>query len=108
MKTLGTTDMNDPRITEMDPVQKAWMMNNFIEDTNDNVELLKQLGYLIGSFTNPEAVKQIIGTEGKHASTDEEFDESVEMVRRANEKINNKKINNKQENGERRRRRVIK
>jgi hypothetical protein len=68
----------------MDPVQKIWMFNNWIADQNDEAELAKNHAYLLASFWNPEAVQQIVGTAGKHESTDEEFDESSRMVREAN------------------------
>lgn len=75
------TEPNDDRITQMDPVQKIWMFNNWIADQNENAELGKNIAYLIGSFTNPEAVKKLLG-EGsqEHQSTDAEFDESTEML----------------------------
>ena len=70
----------------MDPVQKMWMYENWIADQNDNIELAKNHAYLLGSFWNPEAVKQLIGGDNVHESTDEEFEESFRMVRESNEK----------------------
>lgn len=72
---------NDPKISEMDPVQRLWMYNNWIADQTDKSELAKQHAYLLGSFWNPEAVKKMLG-EGvaTHASTEEEFEESWKMV----------------------------
>lgn len=58
------------------------MFHHWLEDINENVELFKHHGYLIGSFTNPEAVKQIIG--GNNVSTsEEEFEETSKMVAEA-------------------------
>lgn len=71
----------------MDPVQKVWMYENWLADQNDNAELAKNHAYLLGSFWNPEAVKQMIGDGNVHVSTDDEFEESTQMVRDMNLKI---------------------
>lgn len=77
---------DDPRITEMDPVQKYWMYENWLADQNDNAELAKNHAYLLASFWNPEAVKEILGA-GVHTSSEEEFEESTRMVKEFNEKM---------------------
>jgi hypothetical protein len=66
---------DDNDIEEMDPIMRSWMFYNWLEDYNDEFKLLENQGYLIGSFTNPEAVKKILGNSGeeKHISTDTEF-----------------------------------
>jgi hypothetical protein len=79
-KTLQTTP-DDPRIIDMDPVQKIWMYENWLGDQNDDAELAKNHAYLLASFWNPEAVKQIMGEGNTHQSTEEEFEESSRMVR---------------------------
>jgi hypothetical protein len=71
----------------MDPVQKVWMYENWLADQNDNAELAKNHAYLLGSFWNPEAVKQMMGDGNVHISTDDEFEESTQMVRDMNLKI---------------------
>jgi hypothetical protein len=68
----------------MDPVQKIWMYQNWIEDQNDRSEQAKNHAYLLASFWNPEAVKKILSDEGKHESTDSDFEESLRMVKEAN------------------------
>lgn len=66
----------------MDPVQKLWMYNNYIADQNDNAELAKNHAYLLASFWNPEAVQKILGNSGNvHESSDEEYEESLKIVR---------------------------
>jgi hypothetical protein len=72
---------DDPFITEMDPVQKRWLFNNWIASQNEQAELAKNHAYLVASFWNPEAVQQIMGDGNVHQSTDEEFEESSKMVR---------------------------
>jgi len=72
---------DDPFITEMDPVQKRWLFNNWIASQNEQAELAKNHAYLVASFWNPEAVQQILGDGNVHQSTDEEFEESSRMVR---------------------------
>lgn len=63
----------------MDPVMKIYMFHQWLEDVNEQVELFKHHGYLIGSFTNPEAVQKLMGN-STISSTDEEFDQTWEMV----------------------------
>ena len=65
----------------MDPIKKMWMFNNWIADQNDDIELAKNHAYLLGSFWNPEAVKQLRGEDGKtYKSTDEDFNKSTQLV----------------------------
>jgi hypothetical protein len=73
--------MDDPRITDMDPVRKIWMFNNWIADQNDKAELAKNHAYLVASFWDPEAVKQVTGEGNVHESSEEEFEESLEIVK---------------------------
>lgn len=80
-------DMDDPRITDMDPVRRIWMYENWLADQNDTAELAKNHAYLLASFWNPEAVQQIIGKGNVHESTSEEFEESSNMVREMNLKL---------------------
>ena len=70
----------------MDPVQKIWMFQNWIQDEKDSVELAKNHAYLLGSFWNPEAVKQLTGEGAANtiSSTDEDFEESTRLIREGN------------------------
>lgn len=70
---------DDPRITEMEPIQKIWMFQNWMADQNDKMELAKNHAYLIGSFYNPEAVQQLMDGP-THESTDDELEDSINMV----------------------------
>lgn len=81
-----------------------WMYQNWLADQTDQAELAKNHAYLLGSFWNPEAVKQLMGQGNVHMSTDEEFEESTEIVRKASEQHRKKNQNNTN----RRKRRVIK
>lgn len=74
-------EIDDPRIVNLDPVRKLWMYNNWLADQNDKAELAKNTAYLLASFWNPEAVKQILGDGNTHESTEEEFEESLAMVK---------------------------
>lgn len=71
---------NDPFILNMDPVQKMWMFYQWIEDEKEKSELAKNHAYLLGSFTNPEAVKKLIGGGNSFDSSDEDFEESTQIV----------------------------
>lgn len=79
----------------MDPVQKIWMYQNWLADQNDNVELAKNHAYLLGSFWNPEAVKQLMGEANVHSSSDEDFEESIKMVKDASLSLQVPKTNNR-------------
>lgn len=81
---MWNCDFDDPRITEMDPVRKMWMYENWIADQNDQAELAQNHAYLLASFSNPEAVKKILGDGNTHESTDEELDETSKMIRDIN------------------------
>lgn len=80
-KEVYHTGPDDPRIADMDPVLKLWMFNNWLGDQLDRADLAKNLAYLIASFDHPEQVKKLLGEGEVHISTDEEFDESSQMVR---------------------------
>lgn len=67
----------------MDPVQKLWMFNMWVGDQADDAELAKNHAYLLASFDHPDAVKELVGAGDVHQSTDEEFEESSQMVRDA-------------------------
>jgi len=95
---------DDPFITDMDPVQKIWMYENWRADQNDDAELAKNHAYLLASFSHPDAVKQLMGEGNVHESTDEEFEESSRMVREMNAKL----AQTQNESIKRRRRRSIK
>lgn len=57
------------------------MFYNWIEDQNDNVELVKNHAYLLASFDHPEAVKKLTGEGSQQfTSTDEEFEQSTKMI----------------------------
>jgi len=90
-KEIFKTTPDDPRIVDMDPIQKIWMYENWLADQNENAELAKNHAYLLASFWNPEAVKQLIGEGNIHASTDEEFEESTRMVKEINEQLEQQK-----------------
>jgi len=68
----------------MDPVQKIWMFHQWVGDQIDDAELAKNHAYLLASFDHPEEVKKLMGDGDVHMSTDEEFEESSQMVRNAN------------------------
>jgi len=77
---MKNKDPDDDEIQNMDPVLKSWYHANWIADQEEKYELVKNLGYLIGSFIDPEKVKQLVG--GKvFVSSDEEFEESFEIVK---------------------------
>jgi len=72
--------LNDPFFEEMDPVLKLWYYNNWLADQYDAYEKIKDLGYLVGSFIDPNRVKDLLGGGNKHISSDEDFDESTKII----------------------------
>lgn len=56
------------------------MFNNWLEDNNENIDLFKHHGYLIGSFINPEAVKTLTGDNNSYSLSEEEFEATSQMV----------------------------
>lgn len=70
---------SDPLITEMDPVLKLWLYEQWLGNQRDDAELAKNHAYLLGSFTNPEAVQQLLSS-NTHESSDEDFEESLKLV----------------------------
>lgn len=77
---------SDPFITDMDPVQKMWLYEHWIGDQRDDAELAKNHAYLLGSFSNPEAVKQMMN-DNIHESSDADYEESLKMVTNAHIKL---------------------
>jgi len=83
---------DDPEIEDMDPIMKAWMFYNWAEDYNDEFKLLENQSYLIGSFTNPEAVRKMLGKDTEiHRSSNEEFDKLSEAILKDPEKPSTRK-----------------
>lgn len=81
---------DDPIFEEMDQVTKLWMFNNWVEDFKDTDEVVKNVGYLVGSFINPEMVKQMLEAQ-TFRSSDAEFEESTKMIEREKQEEEGKK-----------------
>jgi hypothetical protein len=77
---------NDAFITEMDPILKLWLYEQWLGDHRDDAELAKNHAYLLGSFWNSEAVQQMLN-DNVHESSDEDYAESLRMVRETNLKL---------------------
>jgi transposase-like protein len=74
----------------MDPVLKMWLYQQWLGDHRDDAELAKNHAYLLGSFSNPEAVKQMMDGNA-HESSEEEFEESSRIVRDFNQAMETQK-----------------
>jgi hypothetical protein len=70
----------------MDPVQKLWLYEQWIGDHRDNTELAKNHALLIGSFSNPEMYQHMVN-DNVHESSDEDYEETLKMVRETNIKL---------------------
>ena len=76
---------DDPELENMDPLMKMWMFNSWVEDNNENVDLLKHTGYLIGSFIDPKAARDI--AENKNFVVDEQvFEDTFKEISEHNKK----------------------
>jgi hypothetical protein len=81
-------------INDMDPILRVWLYEQWLGDHQDDAELAKNHAYLVGSFWNPEAVKQLMN-DNVHQSTDEEFEQSSQFVKDSIKAQEEKKQNNK-------------
>lgn len=61
-----------------------WLYQQWLGDHRDDAELAKNHAYLLGSFSNPEAVKKIMDG-NDYESSEEDFDESSRMVKEFSE-----------------------
>lgn len=77
---------NDPFIIDMDPVLRLWAYEQWQGDHRDDATLAKNHALLLGSFTNPEAVKSMMN-DNVHESSDEDFEESSRMVKEMNTRM---------------------
>ena len=75
------TDIDDPKITEMDPIRKQWWYESWLYSIETDLDKWRHIGILIGSFTNPEAATKMLKKERPdYESTDKAFEESISMV----------------------------
>jgi hypothetical protein len=88
----------------MDSVQKIWMYHQWLGDQRDNADIARNHAYLLGSFSNPEAVKKMMG-DNVHESSDEDFEatsklvkdfstQALQQVKKRKRKIIENKVNN--------------
>ena len=94
---------DDPFLTDMDPVQKIWMFQQWVGDQIDEAELAKNHAYLLASFDHPEEVKKLIGEGDIIISSNEEFEESSRMVR----EVNLQTLDNKEDKKRKRKKKLI-
>jgi hypothetical protein len=75
----------------MDPVQKMWMFYSWLEDKKESNESYKNHAYLVGGFSNPEMLQKIINADEKSVSvSEEEFEQSLKIVKESHENTENK------------------
>ncbi len=89
----------------MNPLMKIYLYENWCEDLVEKNEFAKNYGTFIGAFSNIEMARAITGEGTTNIETStEEFEESLDMVRRRIEEEEKKK---KQGSPQRHRRQVI-
>ena len=78
---------SDPFFEEMDPYEKLWMYNSWCEDKDELIDLLREHGILIGSFTNPKVAQAMKKAENPdYSMTDDEFDRQQDELDKEVEK----------------------
>lgn len=77
----------------MDPFEKTLMFEHWVEDMRERQDTNKNLGYLIGSFTNPQAVQDLINRENNsHVADEEEFNELSKKIIEHNKDKDKRKV----------------
>lgn len=78
---------SDDWFDEIDPIEMLWMYHSWIQDQEDRFDYARNHGILVGSFFNPEAAQHMAKADDHDfQTTDEEFEESWNMVLRDREK----------------------
>lgn len=83
---LFNTTPDDPKIIDMDPIQKLYMHEHWLQDEKEKAEQYKNHAYLIGGFSNPEMLQKIIQNNNGYnniSSSEEDFEKSLQMVKSA-------------------------
>lgn len=69
-------------LDEINPIELAWLQYQFSQDYQEQWKLLENSSYLLASFDHPDAVQKILGKDGQtFASTDEEFEQTLQKIR---------------------------
>ena len=84
-----------------------WLFQHWLADQKEDAELAKNHAYLIGSFSNPEAVKNMLDTGNVHTSSEEEFEESSKIVLESRN-LSNLLNNDQNQQSKKRKRRSLK
>ncbi len=78
---------SDPFFEEMNPVEKRWLYEGWVQKIEREIEVQRNIGILIGGFSNPEMARKMVKLDNPdHSSTDEEFEDSWKMVEESAEK----------------------
>lgn len=94
---------SDPFYDEINPFEKLWLYESWVNKIEQDAEYKKSLAILTGGFYNPELAKKMIDKSNPaFVSSDDDFEKSWEMVQK--DKENNETTKKKR----RKKRRVIK
>lgn len=59
----------------------AVLYQGWQEKQNNEYDLLKSIAILTGSFTNPQAAREMLDSEGSQfSSSDEDFEKTIKMI----------------------------
>jgi len=74
-------NLDDPYFDNMNPYLKRLLFELWIDEQNTEMEKLRRFGIFVGSFSNPEAAKQMNEIDNPDFNlSDEEFDQSFNIV----------------------------
>lgn len=83
-KTYGKLP-NDPFFEDMDPFVKLWLYESWSNELEQNLDKDRALGILIGSFSNPEAARDMHSKLNPQFVSDEEsINKTMEEISRVN------------------------
>lgn len=74
-------DLDDPWFDDIPPVLRVMMYEHWCRDQEEAFEMARSQSILIGSFTNPTAAKDMLKADTPDfASSDEDFERSLELI----------------------------
>lgn len=63
----------------MDPLEKLWLFNGWVQKNKINVDILRDHAIFTGSFSNLEMAKQV-SKKPDYSSSDEDWDKSWDYI----------------------------
>lgn len=91
----------------MDPVEKLWWYEGWIDEEETKLKNYRAVAILIGSFYNNELAQRMVKDDNPdYVSSDDEFEQSTQMIRDFNMQ-QEQAAEEQQQTGHRRRKRKV-